>query len=153
MGSREFREIEREWSARLRDSGFDDIEGRGGALKSKDRRTIAFDNRDRIQSFFLMLDHFMHAYEAMPAFDRRVMELYSSGVKITEIVKKLRAKRCNVRRCVARYKGIVRAVEILTLESQFPLSLEPPRISAPEAPDAARGSAGNRDPRSATDRP
>lgn len=140
FNSKDFKALEREWMDRLAGSGFEDIETPKGQIKDGNRRTVAFDNRDRLRDFFLILDHFLTAYPDMPRHERRVMELHSTGAKLRVIAHETRLTFINVRRIIRRYRGIVLAVERLTHLSTSTDSIEPQRNQAPEACDAARGS-------------
>ena len=79
--------------------------------KEYDRRTIGFENRDPIRDFFLRLDHLMTHYPEMPKFERKVMELYSQGIEVIDIIKRVRASRATVFMCIKRYKNLVIAIQ------------------------------------------
>jgi len=118
--TKEFHDLSKEWRARLIESGFEDLEDAQENLKSKDKRTIAYENQDEIREFFLRLDHFMYFYPEMPRFERTVMELYSQGVYIKTIVKRVRASDKKVRNVVSRYKKLILAINRLLLNTDFP---------------------------------
>jgi hypothetical protein len=63
-------------------SDYSDIEDPKENLEQYDRRTIAFDNRDRIQEFFLRLDAYLTNTPDIKPKHRKVLELYSKGLKV-----------------------------------------------------------------------
>lgn len=109
--SPEFRLQYAEWSEKLKSSGFEDIETSRGNIKNPDIRTIAFQNQDKIRDFFLRLDQLLGVYDTMPKDERAVMELYTEGVFICEIVEKtlFSYKKCQL--IIKRYQGLILAID------------------------------------------
>jgi DNA-binding CsgD family transcriptional regulator len=96
--------LQDEWYAKLEESGFRDIEDARGNLKQYDRRTIAFDNRDGILSFFRQLDHFLTAHPDVPDQERQILELYSEGKYRTQICQILRLDDWSVLKVIRKYR-------------------------------------------------
>lgn len=85
-----FLKLQSEWYQKLRESGFQDIEKSDGYLKSYDRRTIAFENRDRIMKFHTDLEHILYwrAPDVGPlTLAHTILLLYCQGVKLIQIEK------------------------------------------------------------------
>lgn len=80
--TKEFKSLRGEWYKKLEESDFKSIEDNNGRLWQPNLRTITFDNRGRILDFFLKLDSFLTNSEGLPSKHRRILELYSQGVKI-----------------------------------------------------------------------
>lgn len=108
--SKRFKKEDSEWRQILKDSGFEDLEDRRGNIKQPDIRTIAWIHRDEIRDFFLKLDQFMNCYPEMPIFERRVMELYSQGEYVKDIVRVVKSSDRNVRNVIKRYRNLVLAL-------------------------------------------
>jgi hypothetical protein len=136
--SREFKRVHDEWRERLEDSGFCDCEDKNGNTKNHDIRTIAWKNKEIILDFFLSLDHLMTNYPEMPKFERSVMELYSNGIKIEEIIREVKSSRRTVYNCITRYKNLVLAIQRTQTSILFPLSLRPQSNSVSEDRDEQR---------------
>lgn len=118
--SKEFKILKTAWYEHLEGDGFDDLEDKKENLKQHDRRTIAWENKELILDFFLSLDHFMHLYEDMPRFERSVMTLYSQGYHVPHIALHTKASKRNVKYVVARYKGLIKAIDKLKALAPFP---------------------------------
>lgn len=131
-----FKELEKVWREKLKQSKFPDIEDSKERLKNPDNRTIAYENQDKIRDFFLSIDSFIAHYPDMPKFERKVMELYSRGIFIRSIVKQLRSSDKHVRNVIKRYKGLIMAVNRLYAHTEFPLSLNPQSDAGSKAMDA-----------------
>ena len=114
------KDLKAQWALNLKKSGFTDIEDHNERLKQYDRRTISFENRDRILAFFLTLDKLMTNYKDMPAFERRIMSFYSNGMRTNEIVIKLRFSRTYVQSVLRRYTGLVIAIQQMEGRELFP---------------------------------
>lgn len=93
-----------EWAKRLKESGFEDIEDKKGRLKSYDRRTINFDNRDMIRDFYLALDAFLAIAQELSPKHRRILELYSCGIHSKVIAEKVDLGRTQVWAILKKYK-------------------------------------------------
>lgn len=91
------------WYQRLKDEGFQDIECNDGSLKTYDRRTIAFDNRNAIMEFFLELDHYL-AVTKLNDLDSQILNLYSQGMFITDIAYALGYSRQWITKIVKKHK-------------------------------------------------
>lgn len=107
QNKKEFMQLKSEWDEKLRDSGFKDIEDSSGRLKSYDRRTQSFGDRQSILEFFLALDHFLESKKDIPTNDRRILELYSCGVKITHISDKTRMGKTTIKETIKRYSFLI----------------------------------------------
>jgi len=100
----------KKWYKKLEKSGFEDIEDKSGNLKQYDRRTIAFDNREKIQAFFLKLDSYLTNTKDIPPKHRKVLELYSAGVHVKGkhgIAKRTRVPVRTINSWLKKYKEII----------------------------------------------
>lgn len=78
------KDLKKVWYQILKDRGFVDIEEESGAIKTYDRRTIAFDNRQKILDFYLDLSAYIQNNE-LKSLDKRILTLYGEGYFINEI--------------------------------------------------------------------
>lgn len=104
-----FRSLEATWRAVLKRDRFLDIEPRSGMLKKKDQRTIAFRNRERIRTFYLMLDDVLRK-ERLAKWERRILRLFVQGIPQEGrdgITSKLQIGRSSVHEVVCKYRQIV----------------------------------------------
>lgn len=106
----ELQMLQAQWDQILKEAGFKDIEDRRGNLKKHDTRTIAYQNQSKIREFFLKLDHLLTIYHEMPRFERQVLERYSQGYHIKQIVKETHASDRHVRNVIDRYHGLIAAL-------------------------------------------
>jgi len=114
--TKEFLEIQKEWSKRLEEDGFTDKERPNGDMRTESDASSY--NYEGVRDFFIRLDHFMFHYDRMPRFHRRVMELYTAGATTAEITKKLRIKGPKrVRAVIELYKGLILAINKYFLNS------------------------------------
>jgi hypothetical protein len=113
--SKAFKDEFKLWHKKLEKSGFEDIEDSYGFVSNKfNRRKSNLEDIENVRNWFLTLDSLMTHYPEMPSFDRRVMSLYSSGVRVKDIVKKVKSSKRNVMYCVSRYKHLVLAIIRMT---------------------------------------
>lgn len=98
--------LTKEWYARLRASGFLDIEDKYQRLKQYDRRTQSFDDRDLILNFFLQLDMYLNDTE-INSLHRKILELYSEGKKVTDISKIIKRSRARVNQIIRLHKNLI----------------------------------------------
>lgn len=107
--SKVFKALQDEWSKKLKESGFEDIENSKEGLKQHERRTISFQNRDIIENFFTDLGHYISTHK-LPIKDRSILELYIKGTRITGkngIIDQLGWSRRTIHYTIAKYKKIV----------------------------------------------
>ena len=100
-------DLKKLWYKRLKDSGFKDIETPSGALKSYDRRTIAFENMEVILSFHLDLETYLNSSPPrmhMSDLERKVLELYGEGKYLSEIAENCDITRQWVSKIINKYK-------------------------------------------------
>lgn len=107
ISSSEFVTLRDEWYRRLEFSGFRDIEDSKENLKNYDRRTIAFDNRDMINKFYVRLDHFITEHPELPLLHKRILMLYSEGTYIKAIASQVDRCRWTVINVIKQYKRLV----------------------------------------------
>lgn len=139
--SKEFKQLEKEWYDKLAKSGFEDIEDSHGCLKSQDKRTIAYQNQIQIRDFFLNLDTLLSHDYGMPKFDRRVLELFSEGVYIKVIAKKVRRSDRTVRSIINRYKALIdtfNRIQEMATHFRFSTHMNAERTERFEGDDEAR---------------
>lgn len=101
--SRAFRALNAEWRLRLKKSGFDDLESDDGRLRQKNIRTQNFENRGVILEFHLRLNSFL-VEQKLPKTHRRILELYSGGEYVKDIVEKTGLSDRWVRKVIHEYK-------------------------------------------------
>lgn len=85
--TKQFKKLEAEWKQRLKKDGFDDHEDDRGNLRTYDRRTIAFDNRERRETYFTNVGKYLEEHPDLPVKQKRILQLYAKGVKTGQIVK------------------------------------------------------------------
>lgn len=102
----EFIELNREWRKKLKKAKFDDIEKPNEQLHQHNIRTQCWDDREQILEFFLALDDFMQSAR-LPRKHRRILELYSRGIYLTEISVEVRMSYAWVKHVIAKYEKIV----------------------------------------------
>lgn len=98
-----FRALEKEWKKKLEQEGFRDQEDGHENLRNHDTRTIAFQNREAISSFYTALGHFL-SQERLPRRDRRILELYRQGEWIKSICERVQASDSTVRNTIRHYR-------------------------------------------------
>lgn len=101
------RRLQADWYQRLRSSGFKDIEDLRGNLKSYDRRTIAFENREEIADYFRRVEHYLQNHPDLRGDHLRILTLYSQGIFIKAIAKDVGKHRCTVMEIIKRYKKLI----------------------------------------------
>lgn len=104
--------LQKIWYDKLKDDGFKDIEDSKHRLKYKDSRTQSFKDQDVIKNFFLDLDYYLSTQEIKPL-HRKILELYTEGIFITEISKR-------VDRCVRQVKYIIAHHKEIIKTARFP---------------------------------
>lgn len=102
-----FKEEKKKWDKILKDSGFEDQELPSGELRSHDTRSLAFENRDMIRDFFLKLDSYLSKATDLKPLYRQILELYSKGTYINDIVKEVGRSRKTVSEIIRRYKKLI----------------------------------------------
>lgn len=115
----EFKQLADQWRERLSEEGFDDLEDLKENLKNPDIRSLGFQDQHNVCGFFLRLDTLLYHYPDCPRFERRVLELYSAGVHIKNIVKAVKGSDKTVRRVVMRYKKLILAINRMILATDF----------------------------------
>jgi hypothetical protein len=106
---KEFKDLQKEWYDKLKPD-FKDIEDSKGNLKQHDRRTIAFDNRDKLQDFFNKLDTYLTQNDDIPDKDREILELYTQGIHIKGpqgIIELTGWSDATIRKLIRRYKSML----------------------------------------------
>lgn len=97
-----YHQLRDEWYQKLEAEGFHDIEKKSNQI-GLIRNTQAFQNRDAIRDFFLALDAYLITAELKPL-HRKILELYTQGIKITEIVRRVKRSRSNVKQIIYLHK-------------------------------------------------
>lgn len=100
---KEFLKLQKEWKDKLKQSDFVDIEEASERLKYPDKRTIAFNNRDMIASFYSELGHMIETRD-IPAKDKNILELYCQGTYVVRIAQSMMMSRHAVHRIIKKYK-------------------------------------------------
>lgn len=102
-----YSKLKTEWEAKLKASGFEDIEKPTGALKTYDRRTLAWENKELILEFFLKLDQYLTKNGNIDQLDRQTLELYSAGKRIKHITEVTHRSDAWVRSTIRKYKRMI----------------------------------------------
>lgn len=108
--SKDFKALNAEWQTKLQDAGFQDHEDKKERLKQYDRRTIAFENRERIKEFFLELDSYITNTPDIPLEHKYILELFSCGVHVQGeqgIAKRANRSRDWVHKVISHYKKLL----------------------------------------------
>jgi hypothetical protein len=117
MDKKSFKKLEAEWRLKLSAAGFEDIEDHRQNLKAPDLRTNAFEQREIIRDFFLMIDHLLVHYPDMPKDERQIIELWSEGTYAVVIAEKTQFSYRKVKSVIQRYKGLIKAINKLFLNA------------------------------------
>jgi DNA-binding NarL/FixJ family response regulator len=78
-------QLRREWNRRLAASGFEDIEDEKGRLKRMTDRQKPAAVMEATAAFYTLLDAYMIATKELTRLERRILELYSQGMKLDDI--------------------------------------------------------------------
>lgn len=117
--TKEFKALSQEWQARLKETGFSDIEittpnaGEGvrSLLRGRPRALVHNQNARKINDFFAKLDGFLaEAGAVLPPVDKSILELWSQGSYIVDIAKACACNERTVRRRLSYYKVLVMAL-------------------------------------------
>lgn len=111
--TQKFKELEQRWREKLKKEGFEDLEynqnRNHSRLRGKNKRTIAFQNRERIRTFYLLLEEVLRK-ERLPKRDRKILELLVKGVPQVgkdSISSRLQLARSHIHRCVTYYRRMI----------------------------------------------
>jgi hypothetical protein len=99
---KEFRRLKAEWEERLEKAEFDDIEKKEKFCRPQYFKADGPNTLD----FFLALDHYL-TDSILPKRHRRVLALYSAGLKAIEIAKKTNTSYSHTRRIIEQYTKVV----------------------------------------------
>lgn len=102
-----YQALKAEWDAKLKDSGFEDIEDSKERLKTPDRRLISFGNRETLLNYYLALDSYLNTKTDLPDRDRRILELHSAGIHLKQIALKTEVPYRTVKWLIAKYRNII----------------------------------------------
>jgi hypothetical protein len=109
--TQKFIALHAEWLERLKADGFKDIE-KGDSIQGYDRRTIAFDNREELFSFFTRLDHFLTEYPEISSLDRQILTLYSAGRFLRDISRAAGCSQSTAKTIIKRYRTNLDSIEL-----------------------------------------
>jgi len=114
-----FKELDAKWKAKLKKSGFDDIEGVSGILSS-DRQELgrrrdyrAYDKRplhyEAITEYYRLCGHFLHDHKFEDENERRVWELHGDGLSHRDIyvILKKKISRRNIQAILMRLEKVM----------------------------------------------
>lgn len=104
--TKEFKAINSRWRELLEVSGFEDIESERENLKTYDRRTQNFDQSEDLLNFYLAIDNYLTNTSSIPAKHRQLLELYTKGMYLTDISKKLKRSYSWVKLIIKDYKRL-----------------------------------------------
>lgn len=100
--SKEFKELQAKWYAKLASKLFNDIE-RNGHLK-RSERFYALErcaNEDVVEAkteYYRIAGHFLHGHKFETVLEERIWELHAKGLSVRKIVTALKKKRFHVYR-------------------------------------------------------
>lgn len=97
-----YQQLKAEWDKKLTDSGFVDIES-NSTTKAFYRMLKVCRYRHDLRNFFLALDQYLLTAEIHPL-HRSILELYSQGIRITEIVKIVKKSRGRVKQIISTHR-------------------------------------------------
>lgn len=107
MSKKDLKNLKHQWYKALKDNGFLDIEDSKERLKTEERRSVSFQNREIILEFFLKLGEYL-MYTPMTTDERRVLELYVEGkLSKKDIARRLTFSYTKTRNIIRKHKGIV----------------------------------------------
>ena len=113
--SKSFKKLQDTWYKKLKkkskgQEGFVDQEDSKENLKQYDRRTIAFENRERICEFFLKVDSYLTTKPNIPTKHIYALELWSKGTRVSGpkgIANKVKLSRRQVFYILKKYRDII----------------------------------------------
>lgn len=105
--TKQFKELDSKWRKKLEKSGFPDIEDGKGNLKTYDRRTIAWDNRTRVSTFFTKLEAFLCDDDSLGRRQKRILKLYAEGARVTEISKRTHVTKRYVHYVITKTRRLI----------------------------------------------
>lgn len=95
--SGEFKELSKQWDAKLSDSGFKDIENHNGTLKAKNIRTQAYIQQSDIQRISSALGFYIeNANKRLKDLERKILDLHAQGIYRKEIMRLTRQSHTTV---------------------------------------------------------
>ena len=103
LNLKQLQALQIQWYEKLKASGFQDIEDSNGNLKQHNRRTIAFENRDRIRDFFTDLGHYIEHHD-IPPMHKQILTLYCNGSQIRQIELEVKRTRRMIHNIIKIYK-------------------------------------------------
>jgi hypothetical protein len=94
--SKEFKDLQKDWYKKLKDSGFQDIERGAGQLKTDPLQNIKtfydLNSFESKQEYFRMAGAFLYSYKFKNEAEKLIWRLHSEGVSFRTIVKILLEK-------------------------------------------------------------
>lgn len=94
LTDKEFKKLQADWDAKLKESGFEDIERNHTFLKRfhKDDMLDTFSNHDGAtrMEYFAAAGRFLYDYQWESLVDRTVWELHCQGLSVREIARALK---------------------------------------------------------------
>lgn len=98
--------LQLEWYAKLRESGFKDVEDRHGNLKQHNIRTIAYRNQDVIRDFFTDLGEYLSS-EVLSELHLTILSDYVEGMHIKKIAIHVKKSERTVRTIIGQHRDRV----------------------------------------------
>lgn len=77
--------LRREWNQKLAESGFVDIEDERGQLKRMTERPFSQHVAEATSQFYELLGVYLQTQKDLTRLERRILELYSEGMKLDDI--------------------------------------------------------------------
>lgn len=104
--TKEFQKLKADWYERLEAFEFQDIERKNESLRSHNDRTQNFKDREQVLSFFLAFDSYLTNTRGIPRKHRRILKLYTSGLKIIRIAERMNCHRNTCHKIIKQYKRL-----------------------------------------------
>jgi len=92
--TKDFKKLQDDWSKKLKESGFKDIEYNdnllvGGSASNKLNHNFSLERYQNRETYYRLAGQFLHFYKFEDAEEKEIWRLHSEGVSYREIPKKL----------------------------------------------------------------
>jgi hypothetical protein len=120
----ELKKLQKEWYAKLKKAGFDDIEYEDGSLRSAAPRSPMQKDpliREAIQEYYYMANQFLHTHTFESKREQIIWEYHANGIGSADIVKVLKKVRIKlhesrVRAIIVKLRKIMQHEHLMTYE-------------------------------------
>lgn len=108
--TKNLKQVRKEWygkNGKLAKSGFVDIEAPAGHLKKHNTRTAAWESREATAEFYAMLDAYLLVNTNLNRLQRKILELYATGEKLSDIAYAVYRSLAYVKNVIYRHRDII----------------------------------------------